>query len=84
MPTDTERWRVLADHKLTLYINGGDYGYRVHLVARLDLVKRRSFLCDLHRATPEEAIDLAIDPIHSEPRTLQVRVVGLEERGWVN
>jgi hypothetical protein len=25
MPTDAERWRFLADHKLTLHTDGGDY-----------------------------------------------------------
>jgi hypothetical protein len=32
MPTDAERWRFLADHGLTLYTDGGDYGYTVHWV----------------------------------------------------
>jgi hypothetical protein len=58
MPTDAERWRFLADHKLTLHADGGDY--LVHWV-RTGGVEPPKFYPVSNGRTPEEAIDRAIE-----------------------
>jgi hypothetical protein len=58
MPTDAERWRFVADHKLTLHTDGGDY--LVHWVRTGGPGQPPKFYSVSNGRTPEEAIDNAI------------------------
>src|SRR5881392_1465851 len=60
MPTDAERWRFLADHKLTLHTDGGDYGYMVHWCRTSGPGQPPRFYPVSNGATAEEAVDHAI------------------------
>lgn len=59
MPTDAERWRFLADHKLTLHTDGGDY--MVHWCRTAGPGEPPKFFPVSNGATAEEAVDLAIE-----------------------
>lgn len=60
MPSDSERWRFLSDHQLTLHTDGGDYGYMVHWVRTNGPGQAPKFYPVSNGATAEEAIDHAI------------------------
>ncbi len=60
MPTDSERWRFLADHGLTLHTDGGDYGYMVHWCKTAGPGQPPTFYPVSNGRTAEEAIDRAI------------------------
>lgn len=60
MPTDSERSRFLADRALTLHIDGGDYGYRVHWSKNSGLGEPPRFYPVSNGRTAEEAVDRAI------------------------
>lgn len=60
MPTDSERWRFLADHGLTLHTDGGDYGYMVHWCKTAGPGQPPMFYPVSNGRTAEEAIDRAI------------------------
>lgn len=59
MPTDAERWRFLADHKLTLHTDGGDY--LTHWCRTVGPGQPPKFYPVSSGATADEAIDVAID-----------------------
>jgi hypothetical protein len=90
MPTDAERWRFLADHKLTLHTDGGDYV--VHWCRTAGPGQPPKFYPVSNGRTAEEAIDRAIEryyrkhgrPQHSvEPSQMESGVLRLTVRGWV-
>ena len=87
MPTDAERWRFLADHKLTLHTDGTVY--RVHWCQTAGLGQPPKFHSVSSGATAEEAIDRAIERYyrkHGLPR-LAERELGVRRlvvRGWVS
>lgn len=58
MPTDAERWRFVADHKLTLHTDGGDY--LVHWVRTGGPGEPPKFYPVSNGRSPQEAIDNAI------------------------
>jgi hypothetical protein len=58
MPTDAERWRFLADHKLTLHTDGGDY--LVHWCRTAGPGEPPRFYPVSNGRTADEAIDAAI------------------------
>jgi hypothetical protein len=60
MPTDAERWRFLADHKLTLHTDGGANGYLVHWCRTAGPGQPPKFYPVSNGATADEAIDNAI------------------------
>jgi hypothetical protein len=59
VPTDAERWRFVADHKLTLHTDGGDY--LVHWCRTSGLGEPPKFYPVSTGRTPEEAVDRAIE-----------------------
>jgi hypothetical protein len=61
MPSDGERWRFLADHKLTLHTDGGDYGYLVHWCRTAGPGEPPRFHPVSNGKTAEEAVDRAIE-----------------------
>ena len=61
MPTDAERWRFLADHKLTLHTDGGPY--LVHWCRTVGPGEPPTFYPVSNGRTAEEAIDRAIDRV---------------------
>ena len=82
MPSDAERWRFLADHKLTLHTDGGPY--MVHWCRTSGPGQLPKFLPISNGATAEEAVDRAIAHYNRKHGIAQVRVVELEVRGWVS
>ena len=82
MPSDAERWRFLADHKLTLHTDGG--GYLVHWCRTSGPGQPPKFFPISSGATAEEAIDRAIARYNRKHGISQLRVVELEVRGWVS
>lgn len=58
MPTDAERWRFVADHKLTLHTDGGNY--LVHWVRTGGPGEPPKFYPVSNGRSAEEAIDNAI------------------------
>lgn len=77
MPTDAQRWRFLADHKLTLHTDGD--GYRVHWVRKGDNPGNPpKFYPVSTGATADEAIDAAIE--RWEP--LSERTIEARRRRW--
>ena len=81
MPSDAERWRFLADHRLTLHTDGG--AYLVHWCRTSGPGQPPKFFPISSGATAEEAVDRAIARYNRKHRISQVRVVELEVRGWV-
>ena len=95
MLTDDERWRFLADHKLTLHTDGGDY--LVHWVRTGGPGEAPKFFPVSNGGTAEEATDRAIERYyrkHGRPHsTVQQQnaaqpdcesgVLRLPIRGWV-
>jgi hypothetical protein len=61
MPTGGERWRFLADHRLTLHTDGGDYGYLVHWCRTPGPGQPPKFYPVSNGKPAEEAIDRAIE-----------------------
>lgn len=59
VPTDAERWRFVADHKLTLHTDGGDY--LVHWCRTAGPGEPPKFYPVSTGRTPEEAVDRAIE-----------------------
>jgi hypothetical protein len=93
MLTDAERWRFLADHKLTLHTDTGDYGYMVHWVRSAGPSQPPEFHPVSNGRTAEQAIDRAIDRYNRkhgvpQPNREQMErepsVVRLPFRGWVS
>ena len=82
MPTDAERWRFLADHKLTLHTDGGPY--MVHWCSTAGPGQPPRFFPISNGATAEEAVDRAISRYNRKHGISQPRVVELEVRGWVS
>jgi hypothetical protein len=88
MPTDSERWRFLADHQLTLHTDGGDYAYLVHWCRTAGPGQPPKFYPVSNGKTAEEAIDRAIEryrrkhrltldaPLIQPPRVRVLRVMG--------
>jgi len=58
MASDAERWRFVADHKLTLHTDGGDY--LVHWCRTAGPGQPPRFYPVSTGHTPEEAVDNAI------------------------
>jgi hypothetical protein len=58
MPTDAERWRFVADHRLALHTDGGDY--LVHWLRTGGPGQPPAFYPVSSGLTPEEAVDKAI------------------------
>jgi hypothetical protein len=97
MPTDAERWRFLADHKLTLHTDNGDYGYMVHWVRTGGPGQPPRFYPVSTGATADEAIDRAIErynrkhkiqhpPVSRENSSQSERGLAVQRvpvRGWV-
>lgn len=92
MPTDSERWRFLADHGLTLHTDGGDYGYMVHWCRTAGPGEPPKFYPISNGRTAEEAIDRAIGRYNRKhgiegPSDLNAGhgtgVCRLPVRGWV-
>ena len=71
MPTDAERWRFLADHKLTLHTDGGDYGYMVHWCRTSGPGQPPRFFPVSNGKTADEAIDAAISRYEGKQRRLR-------------
>lgn len=90
MPTDAERWRFLADHKLTLHTDGGDYGYMVHWCRTAGPGEPPQFYPVSNGRTAEEAIDRAIERYNRKHRlapssaSAESGVVRLRVQGWVS
>jgi hypothetical protein len=89
MPTDAERWRFLADHKLTLHTDGGEYGYMVHWCRTAGPGEPPAFYPVSNGKTAEEAIDRAIERYNKKhgitaPAFSESRAVMLQVRGWVS
>lgn len=92
MPTDSERWRFLADHKLTLHTDGGDY--LVHWCRTAGPGEPPKFYPVSNGKTPEEAIDRTIERYNrkhrrpqeyaAQPQRDQSGVRQLIVRGWVS
>jgi len=59
MLTDDERWRFLADHRLTLHTDGGDY--LMHWVRTGGPGEPPQFFPVSNGRTAEEAIDRAVE-----------------------
>jgi hypothetical protein len=92
MPSDGERWRFLADHKLTLHTDGGEYGYMVHWCKTAGPGQPPLFYPISTGDTAEEAIDRAIARYNQKHRITKSAsrapasgngVEWLEVRGWV-
>ena len=89
MPTDTERWRFLSDHQLTLHTDGDHYGYVVHWCRTAGPGQPPKFYPVANGKTAEEAIDGAIERYNRKhgikpeatPGSIAARL--LEVRGWV-
>jgi hypothetical protein len=60
VPTDSERWRFLADHQLTLHTDGGTNGYLVHWCRTSGPGEPPKFYPVSTGKTADEAIDNAI------------------------
>jgi hypothetical protein len=90
MPTDAERWRFLADHRLTLHTDGGDY--LVHWCRVSGPGEPPRFYPVSSGRTPEEAVDRAIERYRRKHRLTPesseniagARVRQLVVRGWVS
>lgn len=88
MPTDAERWRFLADHKLTLHTDGGDY--LVHWCRTAGPGEPPRFYPVSNGKTAEEAIDRAIDRYARKHGISPSSTLGnsgvamLPVRGWVS
>ena len=82
--------QALADHKLTLHTDGGDYGYMVHWCRTAGPGEPPKFYPVSNGKTAEEAIDLAIERYNRRhglsPSSFlhESRAVLLEVRGWVS
>jgi hypothetical protein len=87
MPSDAERWRFLADHRLTLHTDGGDY--LVHWLRTAGPGEPPKFYPVSNGKTAEEAIDRAIER-HRRKHGITAEtqresgVVLLQLRGWVS
>jgi hypothetical protein len=93
MPSDSERWRFLADHGLTLHTDGGDYGYMVHWCRTAGPGQPPKFYPVSNGITADEAIDRAMeryyrkhgDPLSANRETARLEgVKWLEVRGWIS
>lgn len=91
MPSDAERWRFLADHKLTLHTDGGDYLF--HWCRTSGPGEPPKFYRVSNGRTAEEAIDRAIEryyrkhgyPDHTAAQPEHESGVRLlTVRGWVS
>ena len=89
MPTDAERWRFLADHRLTLHTDGGDY--LVHWCRTGGLGEPPRFYPVSNGRTADEAIDRAIARYNrkhgiltAESTINEPRVRRLFVRGWIS
>jgi hypothetical protein len=90
MPSDADRWRFLADHKLTLHTDGGDY--LVHWCRTSGPGEPPRFYPVSNGRTPEEAVDRAIDRYRrkhglgreSSETSAPTLVRQLVVRGWVS
>ena len=82
MPSDAERWRFLADHKLTLHTDGGLY--MVHWCRTSGPGQPPKFFPISNGTTAEEAVDRAIARYKRKHGISRPRVVELEVRGWVS
>jgi hypothetical protein len=88
MPTDAERWRFLADHKLTLHTDGGDY--LVHWCRSSGPGEPPKFYSVSTGRTADEAIDRAIARYNRKhgilptPEFVHSGVVRLLVRGTVS
>lgn len=72
MPTDAERWRFLADHKLTLDTDGGDYTGWLIRAAPGRLCTIVSNYLESQAVTSTYATDLAIHRVFVRTMTFKM------------